>query len=159
MRARHLRKKKNVGDADPAAAPAPLRTAAPVTTEQPTRRRSAVAALGYDAETGVGRLASPPCMMEHDWLRVRGRSLSSAYPPVASADRAEPAEGRGPRRGLPRARARVAASSRGASVGAAFAPPSGNYRDPKAGPGSLDTHTVQADGDARAGRGERLAAS
>ena len=51
MRARHLRKKKNVGDADPAAAPAPLRTAAPVTTEQPTRRRSAVAALARDAET------------------------------------------------------------------------------------------------------------
>ena len=51
MRARHLRKKKTVGDADPAATPAPLRTAAPVTTEQPTRRRSAVAALARDAET------------------------------------------------------------------------------------------------------------
>ena len=49
MRARHLRKKKEVGSTDPTA-PAPLRTAAPI-VEQPTRRRSAVAALARDAET------------------------------------------------------------------------------------------------------------
>ena len=92
MRARHLRKKKNVGDADPAAAPAPLRTAAPVTTEQPTRRRSAVAALARDAETG-GRRASPPCMME-----TTGRSpwptSSSACCFCRCRSSAEPAEGR-----------------------------------------------------------------
>jgi hypothetical protein len=95
MRARHLRKKKNVGDADPAAAPAPLRTAAPVTTEQPTRRRSAVAALARDAETewasGVAAVYDGD-----DWQESVADFVIGLFTCRQCRSSAEPAEGKNP---------------------------------------------------------------
>jgi hypothetical protein len=95
MRARHLRKKKNVGDADPAAAPAPLRTAAPVTTEQPTRRRSAVAALARDAETdwasGVAAVYDGD-----DWQESVADFIIGIFSCRPCRSSAEPAEGKNP---------------------------------------------------------------